>query len=174
MMLAAEWSGLQGAMMTSFPQDPQSRQSAQVPGSPSPPRSIVLAVRLMYAGAAAIPLILFIDVLTGGTTIQNVSPVLPFAAVWLWMAQMNKRGRSWARIWSTTFFGIQTIVFAALVVVVAFLALLTATNVMTSSVVILVICGILYWIIGLVAIVLLWRRQSSEYYTYMEGQVPAA
>jgi hypothetical protein len=174
MMLAAEWSGLPGAMMTSFPQDPQSRQSAQVPGSPSSPRSIVLAVRLMYAGAAAIPLILFIDVLTGGTTIQNASPGLPFAAVWLWMAQMNKRGRSSARTWSTTFFGIQTILFAAVVVVMAFLALLTATNIMTSDVVILVICGILYWIIGLVAIVLLWRRQSSEYYTYMEGRVPAA
>lgn len=160
--------------MASYPQDPQYLRPAQVPGAPSPPRSIVLAVMLMYGGAAAIPLIAFIDVLTGGTTIQNVSPVLPFAAVWLWMAQMNKHGRSWARIWSTIFFGVQTLVFAALVVVVAYLALLTATNVMTGNVPGLVICGILYWIVGLAAIVLLWRRQSSEYYAYMEGRVPAA
>ena len=160
--------------MASYPPDPLYLQPAQVPGWPSPPRPIVLAVKLMYAAAAAIPLIAFIDVLTGGTTIQNVSPVLPFAAVWLWMAQMNKRGRSWARIWSTIFFGIQTLMFGALVVVVAYLALLMATNVMTGNVLGLVICGILYWIVGLVAIVLLWRRQSSEFYASMEGRVPAA
>ena len=160
--------------MASYPQDPLYLQPAQVPGWLSPPRSIVLAVKLMYADcSAAIPLIAFIDVLTGGATIQNVSHLF-FAAVWLWLAQMNKRGRSWARIWSTIFFGIQTLMFGALVVVVAYLALLMATNVMTGNVLGLVICGILYWIVGLVAIVLLWRRQSSEFYASMEGRVPAA
>ena len=49
-----------------------------------------------------------------------------------------------------------------------------------GNVPVLVVCGILYWIIGLVTIVLLWRRESSEYYSYadhyasMKGQFRAA
>ena len=30
-------------------------------------------------------------------------------ALWIWMAQMNKRGRNWARITSTVFFALDTL-----------------------------------------------------------------
>jgi hypothetical protein len=32
-----------------------------------------------------------------------------------------------------------------------------------------VLAGIVTWVIGLVTIVLLWRRESSEYYAAMKG-----
>jgi len=71
--------------------------------------------------------------------------------LWVWMALMNKAGKSWARIVATVLFGLDTL-FLLLGVVRAGAA--------ASSVV-----SILIWLIGLGTVILLWRKDSSEYFT---------
>ncbi len=41
---------------------------------------------------------------------------------------------------------------------------------MKTGLVLLVVASIAIWVIGLVTIVLLWRRESSEYYAAMRGR----
>jgi hypothetical protein len=157
-------------MMSNFP-EPQDRQSPQHPQPAQandwePPPTVANAIKLMYAGGAAFPIIALINVLTGLAVIRTVADALPVAAVWYWMARKNHSGRSWARVLSTVFFGIQTIAFAVL-------AVRLAPNItdLTSAGLIWVVGLTIYWIIGLGTIVLLWRPQSNEYYARMRGRV---
>ncbi len=74
-------------------------------------------------------------------------------ALWIWMAQRNKAGKNWARITSTVFFALDTLG------AIGGLAggSLSGGNVNRFY-------GLVVWVIGLVAVVLLWQRQSSEYF----------
>jgi hypothetical protein len=72
------------------------------------------------------------------------------AALWLWMAQASRAGKNWARIVSTVFFGIDTV--SQLV------------SLRSPSGGVARFYGLLIWVIGLVAIVLLWQRTSSDYF----------
>ena len=144
---------------------------------PPVPQSITRAVQLMYAGAAA-SLIGIIVALTTLSSIKsqihqrnlNLSPTqinnaehvaigiliasgLIGAALWLWMAQSCKAGKNWARIVSTVLFAIETI------------------NVLAGTRTAAVASGgasriysIVIWLIGLGAIIFLWRRSSTEYF----------
>jgi hypothetical protein len=67
--------------------------------------------------------------------------------LWVWMAWANNRGRGWARIVATVLFALNTI---SLVFEVG-----------RASVSIIPIA--LGWLVGLGAIVLLWRRETSAY-----------
>ena len=73
------------------------------------------------------------------------------AALWLWMAQSCRAGKGWARIVSTVFFGIETL--SVLVSVAA-----VQGGGLTR------IYGLVVWVIGLIAIILLWQRSSSDYF----------
>jgi hypothetical protein len=73
------------------------------------------------------------------------------AALWLWMAQSCRAGKGWARVVSTVFFGIDTLS-----------VLVGAAAVQGGG--LSRIYGILVWVIGLVAIILLWQRSSSDYF----------
>jgi hypothetical protein len=75
------------------------------------------------------------------------------AALWLWMAQSCKAGKNWARITSTVLFAIETI------------------NVLAGTRTAAVASGgasriysFVVWLIGLGAIIFLWRRSSSQYF----------
>jgi hypothetical protein len=70
-------------------------------------------------------------------------------ALWLWMARANGHGKNWARITSSVFFALAT--------VQLFLALGTPS-------LLGLIFAALTWLIGLGAIVLLWRRESSDFF----------
>jgi len=70
--------------------------------------------------------------------------------LWLWMAWANRRGRSWARIVSTVFFGL-----ASIGLLIGFTQAATVVSRIIS---------IVSWAIGLAAVVFLWQRQSSDYY----------
>jgi hypothetical protein len=78
--------------------------------------------------------------------------------LWLWMAWANKRGRSWARIMATVFFGILTAGGLALLVMVLTGGFLPAAGLAWAA-----FLG--YWLPGLGAVILLWQRSSSDYYT---------
>jgi hypothetical protein len=71
--------------------------------------------------------------------------------LWIWMATANKRGANWARITSTVFFGLDTLSLPA--------------SFARPEPLINRLVGLLIWLIGLGAIVLLWRRQSSDYFS---------
>ena len=153
---------------------PSSGQAPE-PVRPEPPASVVMAVRLMYAGAVVSALSLIVGLVTVGslrdslhkaqpslttTELHNLQTVVIVGSIfiglisiglWVWMALMNKAGKSWARIIATVLFGLDTL-FLLLGVVRAGAAAGTLVSIVT-------------WLIGLGAVIFLWRRDSSEYFT---------
>ena len=80
--------------------------------------------------------------------------------LWLWMARANKRGRSWARMMATVFFGLLTAGELALL-----FEFLTHSSGSTLVVQFLQVSFLVaYWLTGLSAVVLLWQRSSSDFY----------
>ena len=150
------------------------------PVRPGPPPSVVMAVRLMFAGAVVSALSLIVGLVTVGslrnslhksdpslTTSQlhSLQTVVVVGSVfigvisiglWLWMAQMNKAGKSWARVVATVLFGLDTL-FLLLGVARAGAAAGTLVSILT-------------WLIGLGAIIFLWRKDSSAYFAPQAGQ----
>ncbi len=150
------------------------------PVRPGPPPSVVMAVRLMYAGAVVSALSLIVGLATVGSLrsslhksdpsltasqLHNLQTVVVVGSVfigvisiglWVWMALMNKAGKSWARIVSTVLFGLDTL-FLLLGVARAGAAAGTLVSILT-------------WLIGLGAIIFLWRKDSSAYFAPQAGQ----
>jgi hypothetical protein len=144
------------------------------PGRRQPPDSVVMAVRFMYAGAAVSALSLVVSLVTIGSLhaalrraeptftasqihtaeVATVGAAVFFGLVgiglWIWMALANRAGRGWARIVATVFFGLNTL----------FLLLGFARTAPLGS----RLVSILLWLIGLGAIIFLWRKDSSEYF----------
>jgi hypothetical protein len=144
------------------------------PDRPPAPQSVLNAVKLMYAGAAVSAVSLIISLATiGGTkdAIRKAKPSLTAAqvnhlntliivlamvtgvigvALWLWMARKNGEGRSWARTLSTVLFALATLdLFGVL---------------RQPKTVLGLVFPVLTWLIGLGAIVFLWRRESAEFF----------
>ena len=146
---------------------------AKEPRPPAPP-SVLNAVKLMYIGAAVstVSLIVsFIDI--GGTkaairkarpnlTATQVNQLNTFIitlaivsgligiALWLWMAWANGQGKNWARIVSTVLFGLAT---------------LDLIGVFSEpKTVIGLVFPVLTWLVGLAAIWLLWRPDSTAFF----------
>lgn len=164
---------------------PAAGGSNQMPVADRPPQppSLRNAVRLMWAGAALALLSVIISVafsskiktavtnaalkanatnradnktvLTASQihTLANVTVVVLVIAgligvlLWVWMAWANNRGSGWARIIASVLFALITVevVLARSRSSVSFLFIL------------------LEWVIGLVAIVLLWQRDTTAY-----------
>ena len=144
------------------------------PQRPEPPAPVLAAVKLMYAGAAVSAISLIVTLLTIGglkTAIRSRDPsftqtqlhsaevvAVTFAVIlgligiglWIWMARANKAGKNWARITSTVFFGLDTL---------GLLASFGQAETLLGRLVSLVV-----WLIGLGAIVMLWRKESSGYF----------
>jgi hypothetical protein len=67
--------------------------------------------------------------------------------LWVWMAWANGRGKGWARVLSSVFFGLDTI-----------LLLVSITRTGGS-----VLYTALGWLVGLVAIIFLWQKDTTQY-----------
>jgi hypothetical protein len=145
---------------------------------PPPPSSIQTAVRLMYAGAALSAISLIIEFTSISATKRairkaNLASHHPLTAsqlnslvtvsialiavvgiigigLWLWMAAMNRRGRSWARIVSLVFFILYT--------------LDVLLGLLRPHVGLILIITFVTWLVALGATVFLWQRTSTEYY----------
>ena len=150
------------------------------PVRPGPPPSVVMAVRLMYAGAVVSALSLIVGLATIGSlrsSLHKSDPTLTASqlhslqsvvvvgsvvigvigiALWVWMALMNKAGKSWARIVSTVLFGLDTL----------FLLLGLARAGAAGG----TLVSILTWLIGLGTIIFLWRKDSSAYFAPQAGR----
>jgi hypothetical protein len=136
---------------------------------------VLNAVRFMYAGAAASLIGIVIDLMTLSSTkssIERHSPNLTAsqvnslehtllvgfivggvvgAGLWIFMAQSCKSGRNWARITATVLFAIETID------QVVGIAMPVATSVK--------IFAPLVWLIGLGAVVFLWRGTATAFFS---------
>jgi len=144
------------------------------PLRPAAPPPVLTAVKLMYAGAAVSTVSLIISLADiGGSkaAIRKARPTLTATQVnqlntfiitlavvsglvgiglWLWMARANGRGKSWARIVSTVLFCLAT-----LDLVGVFGEPKTALS---------LIFPVLTWVVGLGAIWLLWRPESTAFF----------
>jgi hypothetical protein len=167
-------------MYQAYPGGSEPSGPSQVPGSPQTiaPPPVLRAVQLMYAGAAASLIGIIVDMTTlsatksaiikhnatlTATQVNNAEHFaiglfivggLIAAGLWLWMARTNRAGKSWARIVSTVLFAIDTIS-----VLVGIGGASSVSGGGPTR-----IYGILVWLIGLAAIVLLWQRASSDYF----------
>jgi hypothetical protein len=144
------------------------------PVRPPAPPTIVKAVKLMYTGAAVSTVSLIVSLVSiGGTkseirkarpnlTVTQVNQLNTFIialallsgivgiALWLWMARANSQGKSWARIVSTVLFCLAT---------------LDLVGVLGEPKTLLgLIFPLLTWLLGLGAVFLIWRAQSTAYY----------
>lgn len=147
---------------------------------PGQPTSVRTAVILMYVGAGLSVLSLIGTLALSGRiknavgkalrdaktskpmtastihTAENVYLVvivvvlLVAVGLWVWMAWANGRGRGWARILSTVLFGLDTLY----VLLLIFRSARTSTTLALTAV---------EWVVGLVAIVFLWLRDSTQY-----------
>jgi hypothetical protein len=154
---------------------PGGAQSPEQAPASAPPQSVLRAVKVMYVGLAASLIGIIVDMTTLSATRSAILKQNPSytatqlnnaehlqiglfiaggligAALWLWMAQSCRAGKGWARVVSTVFFGIDTLS-----------VLVGAVAVQGGG--LSRIYGILVWVIGLIAIILLWQRSSSDYF----------
>lgn len=173
-----------------FPSAPQQggpggyQAAPQIPGqggfNPPPanvtkPKSIDLAVKLMYAGAALSVLNIIVSLLSkdaikdsirdrlgdGATTkeiddafagfnVQTILGGIIGIALWVLMAKMNESGKSWARIVATVLGAINVIGF---LIGLAF-----------GSTPILLLVGLVSVALAAFILFLLWKKESSDYY----------
>jgi hypothetical protein len=161
--------------MHSFESYPSSGKAVEPEGErPPAPPSVLNAVKLMYVGAAISTVSLVISLIDiGGTkaAIRKARPSLTAAqvnqlntfiitlaivsgvigvALWLWMARANSQGRNWARITSTVLFGLAT---------------LDLWGVLSQPKTLLgLVFPVLTWLVGLGAVIFLWRKESTEFF----------
>jgi hypothetical protein len=145
---------------------------------PAPPAPVLAAVKLMYVGAgasAAATAVTVSNSLNSGIVQANrASPPDGFHAVedpylavawllvglvtvglWIWMAKANRAGQSWARITATVLFGLNTL----------------NLDINRADPLLLLLISLLAWLVGLGALVLLWRRKSREYFARERSEV---
>ena len=150
--------------------------STQMPEASRPPapKSVLNAVKFMYAGAASSLIGIVIDIATlSGTkrAIEKRQPGLTASqvnsrehvllvgfivagligvAVWLWLARSCLGGKNWARITGTVLFGLAT---------------LDALGGLINPVAVPVkILAFVIWLFGLIAVVRLWQATSTAYF----------
>lgn len=153
---------------------PTSGKNPQRQDRPQPPSTVLNAVKLMYAGAAISAIYLIISLATIGDlkgdirkaqpklTVSQVNSLSTFLiastivlglvgiGLWLWMSWANKEGKNWARIISTVFFVLYTIE--------------TLSTFAQTKAVIAVIFPLIAWLVGLGAVILLWRSESTAFF----------
>jgi len=164
-----------GAPAAARPGAPKGQAVQAAPERIEPPRSLSLAVRLMYAGAALTAIGTLADVIVvvaGGTKALRAGHQHATAAqlhaslgvlitsvlfsgvietvLWLFMARANRAGLPWARIAASVLLGINTI--------------LVVTTVLHGGAVTLAAFSGLTWLVGAGAVWYLWQRESSAYF----------
>ncbi|MGN6795380.1 MAG: hypothetical protein ACTHJW_23570 [Streptosporangiaceae bacterium] len=156
------------------PKAPAVRASTAAPVYREPPSSIVIATRLMYAGAAvtAMGMVLtIIAIITGLDSLRASHPNATVAQLhatqnaliatavisglleigaWILMARVNRAGLKWARIAATVLFGLATL---------NLIFRLTSTG---------AVANLAYtaatWLAGAGAVFYLWQRESNAYF----------
>jgi serine/threonine protein kinase len=151
---------------------------APAPQRPWQPTPVLVAVWLMYAGAAASLLGMLVDLsviaqlktdylhhhrflsAAGRSNVNTVYGAGDLGVIvgsvvsiglWLWLASACKKGRGWARTVGTVLLGVDTL---------GLLATIGRPGIPAIKAI-----HVLIWLIGLVTVIFLWRRQSSDYFS---------
>lgn len=156
------------------PEAPAARAIGARPVRTDPPRSVVLATRLMYAGAAVTAIGVLISIIAVVTGLDSLRASHPNATVaqlhatqnaliaeavvsglleigaWLIMARLNRAGLKWARVIATVLFGLGTLNL-----------ILRVTGGGTANLVYTAVT----WLVGAGAVFFLWQRESNAYFT---------
>lgn len=156
------------------PKAPAVQASGPAQPRTDPPRSVVMAVRLMYAGAAitAIGVVIsIIAVLTGQDSLRASHPNATVAQLhatqnaliavavisglleigaWIFMARLNRAGLKWARIVATVLLGLGTL---------NLILRLTSGGGVSN-----LLYTVLTWLAGAGAVYFLWQRESNDYF----------
>lgn len=165
-----------------YPPYPSGAQMPEQPPRPAAPAPVQMAVNLMYAGAVLSAIDLIVSLTTIGslktaikkadpsftaTQLRNAEVGLVIFAVffglvgiglWLWMARANKAGKSWARVTGSALCALNTL-FVLLALIRPHASLGLAFS-------------LIVWLAGVGAVILLWRPESSQYFTAMSGNPP--
>jgi len=162
-------------MYQAYPNGDQPAAPYRPAGSLPVPPSVARAVRVMYAGAWASTIGIVLDLvtvrslqarlvtmtnpngsrLTAGQVAEQehlaiaslVAMGVVAVVLWVWMARSNRDGKSWARPVATAIFAVATIQVVGDLNGSGGLAGTVETR----------ICGIVVWLIGLAAVILLWQ-----------------
>jgi hypothetical protein len=156
---------------------PSSGKPVELERLPAPP-PVMNAVKLMYVGAAVSTVSLIISVADIGgvkTAIKKAKPSWTPAQVnqydrflitvaivsgvigiglWLWMARANNQGKNWARIVSTVLFCLATL---------DLIGVFSEPKTLIG-----LVFPVLTWLVGLGAVFLLWRPESSAFFKPQE------
>ena len=149
---------------------PQQYQPGSIGAVYQLPPSMTTAVSLMYAGAAySVIYALFVigglrteisqrltasgQVNLAGLVVGAIVLGLIEAAVWLWIARACKNRRNWARVTGTVLFALHTLGTFAVVAS-------SRSDLAPAKVV-----AIIGWLIACGAVVFLWRRSSSAFFS---------
>jgi hypothetical protein len=156
----------------------ETKLSGGAPDDPSLPVTMRKGVRFMLAGAAvtvvlavfeAIALIVSknsIDINGKPPTSSQLATALVFviisyaiyALLWVLMARFNRSGMKWARIVATVLFAISTFQLYQMV------NSLHGGQLITAADIIYFIINLAAWGVGVGAIAMIWRSDSSAYY----------
>jgi hypothetical protein len=159
--------------------DLEKRLTGRVPDDSDVPGPVRKAARLMLAGGAMTAIVgIFLLIVTiadknaltdsNGTKLSNAQftsnvvgtaiTYLILIVIWVLMARMNRAGYNWARIVASIFCAISTYDAYSLV------NSLTGGVTITVAGVVYIVFTLALWVVGVIAIALVWRSESSAYY----------
>ena len=144
------------------------------PERPPAPQAVLNAVKFMYLGAAISTASLIASLADIGSIKPALRSEFPHdtpaqinqafrsflivalisagigIGLWLWMARANGQGKNWARITATVLFAIET--------------LTLVESLRGPHTVIALVFPVLTWLVGLGAVWLLWRPESTAFF----------
>jgi hypothetical protein len=157
----------------------EKRLTGRVPDDSDVPAPVRKAARFMLAGGALTAIVgiflLFATIadknaltdssgkkLSNGEFTSNVVGTaityLILVVIWVLMARMNRSGYNWARILASVFCAISTYDAYSLV------NSLTGGTTITVAGIVYIVFTLALWVVGVIAIALSWRSESSAYY----------
>ena len=156
----------------------EKKLSGGAPDDPGLPATMRKAVRFMLAGAAITVVFAVFEVIAtivdkNSIDINGKSPTssqlateivflivsyIVYILLWVLMARFNRAGMKWARIVASVLFAISTLQLYETV------ASLHGGQVITAADIIFIIITLAQWGVGVGAIAMLWRPDSSAYF----------
>ena len=157
----------------------EKRLTGRVPDDSEVPGPVRKAVRFMLGGGALTAvtgIFLLIATIADKNALTNSSgkklssseftsnlvgtviTYLILVVIWVLMARMNRSGYNWARILASVFCAISTYDAYSLV------NSLKGGTTITVAGIVYIILTLALWVVGVIAIALIWRSESSAYY----------